>query len=221
MKPTKMRNKMIYQATFQTKNKQIASPLSKQLSERYRKKSARILKGDTVKILRGEFKGVDGKISQVSIKNNGVAVEGTKKEKTKGEKFDVYTHASNVLITSLNTSDRWRITKLEKKASAKTEAKDVQKDTEQSVAEESGKRVAEESGKRVAEESDKRVAEDVKEIAENSDDDDDVLEISDDDILADDDDDDDLVSDSTPETKNDDAEEPKETSIFQPKEDKA
>ena len=212
MKPTKMRNKMIYQATFQTKNKQIASPLSKQLSERYRKKSARILKGDTVKILRGEFKGVDGKISQVSIKNNGVAVEGTKKEKTKGEKFDVYTHASNVLITSLNTSDRWRITKLEKKASAKTEAKDVQKDTEQSV--------AEESDKRVAEESDKRVAEDVKEIAENSDDDDDVLEISDDDILADDDDDD-LVSDSTPETKNDDAEEPKETSIFQPKEDKA
>ena len=205
MKPTKMRNKMIYQATFQTKNKQIASPLSKQLSERYRKKSARILKGDTVKILRGEFKGVDGKISQVSIKNNGVAVEGTKKEKTKGEKFDVYTHASNVLITSLNTSDRWRITKLEKKASVKTEAKDVQKDTEQSV----------------AEESDKRVAEDVKEIAENSDDDDDVLEISDDDILADDDDDDDLVSDSTPETKNDDAEEPKETSIFQPKEDKA
>ena len=204
MKPTKMRNKMIYQATFQTKNKQIASPLSKQLSERYRKKSARILKGDTVKILRGEFKGVDGKISQVSIKNNGVAVEGTKKEKTKGEKFDVYTHASNVLITSLNTSDRWRITKLEKKASVKTEAKDVQKDTEQSV----------------AEESDKRVAEDVKEIAENSDDDDDVLEISDDDILADDDDDD-LVSDSTPETKNDDAEEPKETSIFQPKEDKA
>ena len=204
MKPTKMRNKMIYQATFQTKNKQIASPLSKQLSERYRKKSARILKGDTVKILRGEFKGVDGKISQVSIKNNGVAVEGTKKEKTKGEKFDVYTHASNVLITSLNTSDKWRITKLEKKASAKTEAKDVQKDTEQ----------------RVAEESDKRVAEDVKEIAENSDDDDDVLEISDDDILADDDDDD-LVSDSTPETKNDDAEEPKETSIFQPKEDKA
>ena len=204
MKPTKMRNKMIYQATFQTKNKQIASPLSKQLSERYRKKSARILKGDTVKILRGEFKGVDGKISQVSIKNNGVAVEGTKKEKTKGEKFDVYTHASNVLITSLNTSDRWRITKLEKKASAKTEAKDVQKDTEQSV----------------AEESDKRVAEDVKEIAENSDDDDDVLEISDDDILADDDDDD-LVSDSTPETKNDDAEEPKETSIFKPKEDKA
>ena len=203
MKPTKMRNKMIYQATFQTKNKQIASPLSKQLSERYRKKSARILKGDTVKILRGEFKGVDGKISQVSIKNNGVAVEGTKKEKTKGEKFDVYTHASNVLITSLNTSDKWRITKLEKKASAKTEAKDVQKDTEQSV----------------AEESDKRVAEDVKEIAENSDDDDDVLEISDDDILADDDDD--LVSDSTPETKNDDAEEPKETSIFQPKEDKA
>ena len=205
MKPTKMRNKMIYQATFQTKNKQIASPLSKQLSERYRKKSARILKGDTVKILRGEFKGVDGKISQVSIKNNGVAVEGTKKEKTKGEKFDVYTHASNVLITSLNTSDRWRITKLEKKASVKTEAKDVQKDTEQSV----------------AEESDKRVAEDVKEIAENSDDDDDVLEISDDDILADDDDDDDLVSDSTPETKNDDAEEPKETSIFKPKEDKA
>ncbi|MBI3255052.1 MAG: 50S ribosomal protein L24, partial [Nitrosarchaeum sp.] len=71
--------------------------------------------GDSIKIVRGEFKGVDGKISKVSTKKSSVAVEGVKKEKTKGDKFDVYIHTSNLLVTGLNTEDKWRIAKLEGK----------------------------------------------------------------------------------------------------------
>jgi len=115
MKPTKMRNNLIYQATFQTRSKQLGSALSKDLHKKYGKRSVRVIEGDNVKILRGEFKGVEGKISKVSTQKSSVAIEGVKKEKTKGDKFDVYIHTSNLVITSLNTDDKWRITKLEGK----------------------------------------------------------------------------------------------------------
>jgi len=110
-----MRNQLIYHPTFNTKSKQLGSHLSKELQKKYGKKSVRVIEGDTVKIVRGEFKGVDGKISRVSTQKSSVAIEGVKKEKTKGDKFDVYIHASNLLVTSLNTEDKWRIVKLEGK----------------------------------------------------------------------------------------------------------
>lgn len=120
MKPTKSRNNLIYRATFHTRSKQLGSQLSEDLRKKYGKKSVRVIKGDSIKIVRGEFKGVDGKVSKVLTKKNSVSVEGVKKEKTKGEKFDVYIHTSNLLVTDLNTDDKWRIAKLEgKKANEK------------------------------------------------------------------------------------------------------
>jgi len=115
MKPTKMRNKMIYRATYQTKSKQLGSALSKNLHKKYGKRSVRVIEGDSVTIVRGEFKGVDGKISKISMQKSSVVIEGIKKEKSKGEKFDVYIHTSNLVVTSLNTGEKWRIAKLEGK----------------------------------------------------------------------------------------------------------
>ncbi len=115
MKPTKMRNKMIYLATYQTRSKQLGSALSKDLHKKYGKRSIRVVEGDSVKIVRGEYKGVDGKISKVSTQKSTVAIEGIKKEKTKGDKFDVYIHTSNLLVTSLNSEDKWRMAKIEGK----------------------------------------------------------------------------------------------------------
>ena len=102
MKPTKMRNLMIYRATYHTKSKQLGANLSKDLQKRYAKRSVRILEGDSVRIVRGEFKGVDGKVSKVSTQKNSVAIEGIKKEQTRGEKYDVYIHTSDLVVTSLN-----------------------------------------------------------------------------------------------------------------------
>ena len=114
-----MRNKMIYQATFQIKNKQLGSALSKDLHKKYGKRSVRVIEGDSVTILRGEFKGVDGKVAKVSKSKSSVAIEGVKKEKTKGDKFDVYIHTSNLVVTSLSTDDKWRIARLENKDPSK------------------------------------------------------------------------------------------------------
>ncbi len=128
-----MRNQMIYQATFQTRSKQLGSNLSKDLQKKYGKKSVRALEGDSITISRGEFKGVDGKIAKISTEKSSVTIDGIKKEKTKGDKFDVYIHTSNLVITSLNTSDKWRMAKLEgkdpKKQPKETPVKENTKET--------------------------------------------------------------------------------------------
>ena len=127
-----MRNNLIYQATFQTRSKQLGSALSKELHKKYGKRSVRVIEGDTVKILRGEFTGVEGKVSKVSTQKSSVAVEGVKKEKTKGDKFDVYIHTSNLVVTSLNTDDKWRISKLEGKDPRKQPKTTLNKTEEES-----------------------------------------------------------------------------------------
>ena len=119
MKPTKMRNKQIYRALNQDVNKQICAPLSKDLRKKYSRRSARIMVDDTVNVIRGEYKGIKGKVSKISTTNSSIAIEGNKKEKLKGDKIDVYIHSSNVIITSLNTDDKWRIKILEKKPKSK------------------------------------------------------------------------------------------------------
>ena len=104
---------MIYQAPHHFKSKQLGSMLSKELQEKYHKHSARVVEGDNVKVMRGEFKGIEGKVTQVSSEKNGVAIEGIKREKLKGGNVDLYIHTSNLVITGLNLEDKWRQNRLE------------------------------------------------------------------------------------------------------------
>ena len=160
MKPTTIRNRTIYQASALTRSKLLCSHLSKELRQKYHKRSVRITEGDTVKVLRGEFKGVSGKITKVSTTKNGVAVEGVKKEKLKGGNLDVLIHPSNLIVTDLNTEDKWRTNKLEGKNAKpaketkpketpkketkpepkKIEKKEAKKDTKESKAAKSAKK---------------------------------------------------------------------------------
>ena len=116
---------------MQTASTQLSSILSKNLRKKYGKRSIRVIEGDSVKVIRGEFNGVDGKVTKVSSADNGLTIEGVKKEKLKGEKYDVFVHTSNIEVTGLNTDDKWRINKLEGKnvraARPETEKKVVAK----------------------------------------------------------------------------------------------
>ena len=122
MKPTKIRNKKIYRAMNQTVSRQICATLSKDLRKKYPRRSARIMIDDTVKVIRGEYKGLTGKVAKISTESNSIAIEGNKKEKLKGEKIDVYIHSTNTIITSLNTDDKWRLKILEKKLKSNIKA---------------------------------------------------------------------------------------------------
>ena len=119
MKPTKVRNNQRYRASNQVISKQIAAPITKELRKKYSRRNARIMIDDTVKVIRGEYKGITGKVSKISTENNSIAIEGNKKEKLKGDKIDIYIHTTNVIITALNTDDKWRLKILEKKSKSK------------------------------------------------------------------------------------------------------
>lgn len=123
MKPTIIRNRQIFNAANHLRSKQLGSTLSKELREKYGRRSARVIEGDTVRVMRGEFKGIDGKITRVSPEKNGVAIEGIKREKLKGGNVDIYIHSSNVMITGLNLDDKWRQSRLEGQKVKVTEEK--------------------------------------------------------------------------------------------------
>ena len=119
MKPTKVRNQQKFRAMNQTISKEISAPISKELRKKYSRRNARILIGDAIKVIRGEYKGIAGKVSKIWTQSYSIAIEGDKKEKLKGDNIDIYIHSTNVIITALNTDDKWRLKILEKKPKSK------------------------------------------------------------------------------------------------------
>lgn len=115
MKPTKMRNLQIYRATNAMRSNQVGGVLTKELRKKYGKRSVRIIEGDSVKVMRGEYKGIDGKVVKIAQDSSSIVIDGIKREKSKGEKIDVYIHSSNIMITGINRDDSWRKNKLEGK----------------------------------------------------------------------------------------------------------
>ncbi|MDV3293411.1 MAG: 50S ribosomal protein L24 [Nitrososphaerales archaeon] len=90
-----------------------ASSLSADLREKYKRRSVRPRKGDSVKIVRGEFKGVEGKVTKVLTEKGRLNVEGVSREKLKGGTAPIPIHSSNVVLTALALSDKLRRAKLE------------------------------------------------------------------------------------------------------------
>ena len=89
----------------------MSSHLSADLRKNHHIRCIRVVPGDSVKITRGEYRDVTGKVDKVDP-SKGVVISGTKKEKMAGQKFDVYIHPSNLLVTALNTDDKWRTKKI-------------------------------------------------------------------------------------------------------------
>lgn len=91
----------------------VCSNLSDDLKKQYNKRSTGVVKGDTVKIVRGEYKGVEGKVEKINTEKGKLSIEGVQREKIKGGNVKVLIHASNVIISSLNMDDNYRKNKIE------------------------------------------------------------------------------------------------------------
>lgn len=97
------------------KTNNISANLSDNLRKDYGRKSVGIVKGDSVKIMRGEYKGVEGKVEKINAHMGRLSIEGVQREKIKGGQVKVQIHASNVQITSLHLDDEKRKKKLQEK----------------------------------------------------------------------------------------------------------
>ena len=113
MKPTKMRNRQIHKATHAVHSRQVGGHLSKELRTKYKRRSVRVVPGDSVLVVRGVYVNVSGRIEKVFPKSGKIAVSGIKREKAKGgAKIDIPIHASNVVVTGLELGDRRRKAKI-------------------------------------------------------------------------------------------------------------
>lgn len=74
--------------------------------------------GDSVKLMRGDRKGFEGKVSRVDRTKYRIFVEGATREKVDGTAMLIPIHPSKVMITSLNLDDKWRRKMLERKSIA-------------------------------------------------------------------------------------------------------
>lgn len=108
----RLRKRPIASATEKDIHKMMRANLSEKLREKYGVRSVSVREGDTAKILRGDFAGIEGKIIETDRPNQRVIVEGVTREKVSGEQTRVPVHVSKVAITNLDLSDKWRSEKL-------------------------------------------------------------------------------------------------------------
>lgn len=113
-KPRKQR-KFLYTAPLHIRRKFMAAHLSKELRDKYKRRSLPVRKGDEVKIMRGEFAGKTGKVSRVDLRKYKVYVEGITRKRTVGTTVQVPIHPSNLLLINLNLDDKRRVKILQRK----------------------------------------------------------------------------------------------------------
>lgn len=99
-------------APLHIKSNFMHSRLSKELTKTYKRRSIRVRKGDTVKIVRGEFRKKTGKVNSVDLKRSKVFIEKIELTKKDGTKRFRPIDPSNIIITELNTEDKRRMKKL-------------------------------------------------------------------------------------------------------------
>lgn len=93
--------------------------LDRDLRQKYQTRSAALRKDDRVKVMRGQFKDMSGKVLEIDRKNGKVRVEGVEISKADGSKVQVPIHFSNLQIRELELKDKKRKAKFKAKEGEK------------------------------------------------------------------------------------------------------
>ena len=122
--PRKQR-KFIANAPNHIKRRLISAHLNKSLKEKYQTRAIELRKDDEVKIMRGKFAKKTGKVTLIDIKNSRAQVEGIDRMRKDGEKVPVWFHASKLLLTKLNDSDKRRFKNIKMDVKEKINKKEI------------------------------------------------------------------------------------------------
>ncbi|HWS20235.1 MAG TPA: 50S ribosomal protein L24 [Nitrososphaera sp.] len=121
------------------RDKMLGAVLDDTLRNQYGRKNIRVVKGDSIRVVRGEYRGVEGKVEKVNTENSTFHIEGIQREKIRGGQVKVPIHSSNVMVISLNLDDDYRSSKLQgttKRESAAASPSDKQEEKEEKKKEE-------------------------------------------------------------------------------------
>jgi large subunit ribosomal protein L24 len=120
-KPSKQR-KYRYGAPLHIRKKFLSVHLSNDLKKKHGMRNITVKTGDKVKIIKGDYKGREGKVSQVSLKKTLVYVEGIERQRRDGTKSMLGIAPANMILTELNTEDKRRMPQAAEKKPAKKTA---------------------------------------------------------------------------------------------------
>ena len=109
---TRKQRKYTKNAPLHIKHKFMGASLSSNLREKYGFRTLVVRSGDVVKITTGQFKGVEGKVTKVSLARTFVHVEGAVIKRADGSDAFYPIHPSNVQITKLDLDDDKRVEKI-------------------------------------------------------------------------------------------------------------
>jgi large subunit ribosomal protein L24 len=168
IKPRKQR-KELFNAPLHKKRKEIAAHLEENLLLKYDTRSLSVIKGDNVLVMRGSFRGHEDKVAKVNVKKRTLEIEGITMPKADGNKIAKPINPSNVLITKLNLTDKWRRKKLERGLSEETK-KEIEKEAKEQIKE------VEEEKKKV--EAEAKALEEAEKLKEETEEDDEIEEES-------------------------------------------
>ncbi|KAH0464118.1 hypothetical protein IEQ34_006904 [Dendrobium chrysotoxum] len=107
-----------FTAPSSVRRKLMSAPLSSQLRGKYSVRSMPVRKDDEVQVVRGTFKGREGKIIQVYRKKWVIHIERVTREKVNGSTVNVGIDPSKVVITKLKL-DKDRKSLIDRKASGR------------------------------------------------------------------------------------------------------
>ena len=116
-KPSTVRKRW-FNAPLHRRRKYLSAPLSPELRAEYGTRSLPVRKGDTVVILKGDWKMKEGKVTRIDTKRMRIYIEGLTRERMDGSMVPIPIRPWNVMITKLDLSDPWRKRMLERRGYA-------------------------------------------------------------------------------------------------------
>ncbi|KAI8918902.1 translation protein SH3-like domain-containing protein [Entophlyctis helioformis] len=91
-----------FSAPSNIRRKIMSAALSKELREKHNARSLTLRKGDEVQVVRGTFKGREGKVVTVYRRKFVIYIEKLTRDKVNGGSVPIPIHPSNVVITKVH-----------------------------------------------------------------------------------------------------------------------
>lgn len=120
-KQPKKQRKRFFNLPLHLRWRLLSAPLSKELRKDLGLKRLYVRKGDVVKIVRGDWRGHEGKVMDVDLKKGRIFVEGVTIKKADGTDVFYPIHPSKVVIVKLGEVDDVRRKIIERRQKAREE----------------------------------------------------------------------------------------------------
>ncbi len=106
-------------APLHLKRNFLSVSLAPELRTRYGTRNVAVRKGDSVKVVKGQFKSVTGKVNRVDARKGVVYVDGAERVRKDGTKSFFPLQPSSLLLSEVYIDDKRRVASLARKADAK------------------------------------------------------------------------------------------------------